>query len=424
MYLDEVIAAQRKGQAKGIVSICSAHPWVLKAAMQSCAALMEVAGGLLIEATCNQVNQYGGYTGMTPQDFVAYVHAIAEKNKFSPERIMFGGDHLGPNAWQDEPASLAMEKSLALVKEYVQAGFTKIHLDASMRLGDDPTGPLSAEIIAQRTAEMAKVAEASSKDAQRLRYVIGTEVPVPGGARGHDQGLSVTSVQSVQETIEVNRTAFSRLGLESTWERVCAIVVQPGVEFGDDFVMEYQPEAAKALSSFIETQPMVFEAHSTDYQSPQALKALVKDHFAILKVGPVLTFSFREAVFTLAMTEDKYIPPEARSNIIQVLDEAMLRNPAHWQKYYHGTPEQQAFKRKFSLSDRIRYYWNDPLVQGALNKLLTNTVQIPPPLTLLSQFFPVIYEQVRNDKASNILDQILLHKTIRVLEDYHRASGH
>ena len=85
------------------------------------------------------------------------------------------------------------------------------------------------------------------------------------------------------------------------------MVVQPGVEFGDDFVLPYRPEAAKELSRFIEDQPMIYEAHSTDYQTRAALTSLVHGHFAILKVGPGLTFAFREAVFALAMIENEML---------------------------------------------------------------------------------------------------------------------
>lgn len=70
-------------------------------------------------------------------------------------------------------------------------------------------------------------------------------------------------------------------------------------------VHEYHREEAQTLSRFIEAQPgLVYEAHSTDYQSREALRALVEDHFAILKVGPALTFAFREAVFALAAIEE------------------------------------------------------------------------------------------------------------------------
>jgi D-tagatose-1,6-bisphosphate aldolase subunit GatZ/KbaZ len=352
--LDRVVAAQKSGDAKGITSICSAHPFVLEAALQHG---LERKQPILIEATCNQVNQFGGYTGMTPEDFVHFVHKVADRVGFPREHILLGGDHLGPNVWQNESAESAMQKSDALISEYVKAGFTKIHLDCSMKLANDPEGNLNVAMIAQRGARLAKIAETAhglDNKANALRYVIGTEVPVPGGATGPEETVSVTKVEEAQQTIYVTHAAFVRERLEAAWERVVGVVVQPGVEFGDDFIFSYRSEAAHQLSKFIESQPMIFEAHSTDYQTREALRNLVRDHFAILKVGPGLTFAFREAVFALATIEAELISEAECSNIVRVLEAAMMENSQYWQKYYPGDAKQQTFKRKFSFSDRIR----------------------------------------------------------------------
>ena len=377
MYLDEMLAAQKHGEAKGIASICSAHPNVLRRALQS-------TRYPLIEATCNQVNQFGGYTGMTPADFVAFVRRIAAEVDFPFDGITLGGDHLGPHPWQHEPARDAMPKAEVLIAQYTAAGFTKLHLDCSMRLADDSQGPLPKEVSAARAAALAKVAERSGQG--KMSYVIGTEVPRPGGVAAEVEGTQVSSVEDTRETIELHCKAFKDLGLEFAWERVIAVVVQPGVEFGDDFVLPYKPEAAAELSTFIAGQLMVYEAHSTDYQSPEALKSLVRDHFAILKVGPALTFAYREAIFALAAIEDHCVPAEDRSNILQVLENTMLAQPGYWNGYYRGTNEEQAFKRKFSLSDRVRYYWAQPEVQNAVDRLLRNLSSKGLPYSLLSQF--------------------------------------
>ena len=411
MYLDEVVEAQKLGETRGIVSICSAHPWVLKAAMG------RAAGSLLIEATCNQVNQFGGYTGMNPADFVRFVREIAEQNDFPFENIILGGDHLGPSVWQDEPAEVAMGKAEELIRDYVEAGFIKIHLDCSMRLGDDPGGTfgLEVEVSADRSARLAQIAERTGRS--NLRYVIGTEVPIPGGAREHEEGVSVTKVEDTRQTIEATREAFYRAGLQAAWERVIAVVVQPGVEFGDDFVLPYQSEAAQELSTFIENQSMLYEAHSTDYQTREALRNMVRDHFAILKVGPALTFAFREGVFVLSKMEDELIPSMERSDILSVLDRVMVENPEHWVKYYHGSEAEQAFKRRYSLSDRIRYYWPRPAVERAFEKMMVNLDQNPLPVTLVKQKAPDVYILVAETGAITA-EQILLAKIQHVLGDY------
>ena len=407
MFLDEIVAAQKRGEARGIPSICSAHPSVLKETLK---VSKNFGVPALIEATCNQVNQFGGYTGMRPGDFVTYVRRITEENDYPFEDVILGGDHLGPSAWRNEPAESAMQKSETLVRDYVGAGFTKIHLDCSMHLADDSPGTLDVEVSARRTARLAKSAEEASRLSPR--YVIGTEVPIPGGAIWHEENVSVTKVEDAQRTIEVTRNAFLDAGLKSAWDRVVAVVVQPGVEFGDDFVLPYQPEAARELARFIESQPMVFEAHSTDYQSPGALSEMVRDHYAILKVGPALTFAFREAVFALALIEEELMPREARSNIVQVLDEAMMKHPAYWKDHYRGTQQEQAFKRKFSMSDRARYYWTQPEVQEALARLMSNLGDAPLPYSSSSQI-------TGREKLSAA--QLIEQKTRSVLDGYFGA---
>ena len=404
---DGLIAAQKRGEAKGIPSVCSAHPYVIKQTLRVFKILRVLP---LIESTCNQVNQFGGYTGLTPKDFVAYIRSIAVENDFPFENIVLGGDHLGPSVWQNELAESAMDKSKMMIRDYVRAGFVKIHLDCSMRLADDPQGVVNPEIIARRAAQLAKVAETAEYHSAPC-YVIGTEVPIPGGATEHEEGVSVTKVEDARETIDVHRKAFYELGLQSAWERVVAVVVQPGVEFGDDFVLPYQPDSAKELSHFIESQPMVYEAHSTDYQTRAALRNLVRDHFAILKVGPGLTFAFREAVFALAMIEDELITKTERSNIIQVLDDVMVKHPEHWKKYYRGNEAEQAFKRKYSLSDRARYYWIQPEVQKAFERLMKNLGGKILPYSLLSQFVGEIdlnAEQVIGWKIDRVLGDYLV----------------
>lgn len=400
MYLDDVLAAQKRGAAIGITSVCSAHPLVLRQAL-------ETFKHPLIEATCNQVNQFGGYTGMTPEAFAAFVGGLATELGLRFDDIILGGDHLGPHVWQADVASQAMTKAKQMIADYARAGFAKLHLDCSMRVADDAPGGLDPQLAAQRAAELAAVAEQYGNG--QLRYVIGTEVPRPGGATAHEEGVHVTAVNNARETIEVHRRAFYDLDLQSAWERVMAVVVHPGVEFGDDFILPYLPEAARGLSKFIEDQPMVYEAHSTDYQTHAALKGLVQDHFAVLKVGPALTFAYREAIFALAMIENECISEGQRSNILQVLDDTMTAQPGYWKGYYRGSDGEQAFKRRFSLSDRVRYYWVQPDVQAALDKLMRNLGDAVLPYSLCSQFVGETGLSAR---------QVIHWKIGKVLKDY------
>jgi D-tagatose-1,6-bisphosphate aldolase subunit GatZ/KbaZ len=421
-YLDFVISAQKFGQPRGITSVCSAHPFVLEAALQhGLAQHLPV----LIEATCNQVNQFGGYTGLTPADFVLYVSKIADRVGFPRQNLLLGGDHLGPLVWSGEPAAVAMDRAKTLVRDYVQAGFAKIHLDCSMPCADDKE--LTVELVAQRAAELAQVAENAIPanpelriTNRELRYVIGTEVPPAGGAKAGETHLTVTDPADAAQTINLTRRAFSALGLEFAWERVIALVVQPGVEFGDENVHEYDRSAAAGLARFIENVPsLVYEAHSTDYQTRAALRALVEDHFGILKVGPALTFAFREAVFALAEIEETLC--QTPSRIRETLEVAMLTNPVHWKKHYSGDAQTQKFARSFSFSDRIRYYWKTPETQQAFEQLMTNLGENALPLALLSQYLPGQYRNIRSGHIPNRASAILLDRVMDVLDSYHWA---
>ena len=95
--LDDILARHRGGEAVGITSVCSASPLVLRAACEQAAA---DEAAVLIEATSNQVDQFGGYTGMTPAGFRDLVGDIADRAGLPRDRVVLGGDHLGPNVWR------------------------------------------------------------------------------------------------------------------------------------------------------------------------------------------------------------------------------------------------------------------------------------------------------------------------------------
>jgi D-tagatose-1,6-bisphosphate aldolase subunit GatZ/KbaZ len=206
--------------------------------------------------------------------------------------------------------------------------------------------------------------------------------------------------------------------LDKAWERVLALVVQPGVEFGNDFVLDYKPELTRDLAGYSESTAIIFEAHSTDYQTRNNLRRMVCDHFAILKVGPALTFAFREAIFALARIENELIPAENHSNLIEVIEEVMVQHPQHWQKYYRGDEGDKRLARKFSFSDRIRYYWKNPQVQIALEQLLQNLGHKPLPVSLIRQYAPCQLKRILKGESDNSPGAIILDKINSVLEDY------
>jgi D-tagatose-1,6-bisphosphate aldolase subunit GatZ/KbaZ len=418
----EVLARHKAGQPVGVYSVCSAHPLVLEAELRRA---HRHSGYALIEATSNQVNQDGGYTGMRPPDFVQFVHSIATRVGLPHQRVLLGGDHLGPNCWQHLSAEQALLRSERLVEAYVAAGFRKIHLDCSMSCADDPV-PLGDALVAARVARLCQVAERTWKQVggEAPVYVVGTEVPVPGGAHELLTELRPTEPEAAAATIESHRRAFALAKLDEVWPRIIGLVVQPGVEFDHYKVVDFQPERVGSLAAVVAAQPhMVYEAHSTDYQTPPNLRALVRAHFAILKVGPALTFALREALWALAMLEREWLPAEGGSALRATVMEAMLANPRHWEKYYSSKGAQLEFDLQFSLSDRLRYYWPVPAVERAMTRLLARLEQNPPPLTLLSQFLPQQYAALRAGTLAPGARELVLHHVGLVLQQYALACG-
>lgn len=391
--------AYRSGKTSGLTSVCSAHPMVIEAALEFG---LETDKPVLIEATCNQVNQEGGYTGMTPADFVRFVHQIAQRVGFDVDQLRLGGDHLGPNPWKHLPADEAMEKAEIMIAEFVRAGFSKLHLDTSMGCKGEPDALQDLE-TALRAARLAKIAEANKQSIDPV-YIIGTEVPVPGGAQHALEHIAVTTPDAVRMTYHIHKRAFERAGLQDAFSRVIALVVQPGVEFGNEDVIHFAPERATALSNCLKDHSnLVFEAHSTDYQTRQSLTALAKMGFSILKVGPWLTFALREALYALDGMADSLDGKPPQGGLMAVMESEMLATPAQWKQHYSGSDRKLWLQRHFSLSDRIRYYWPAERPVKAVADLLARFENTSIPGPVLHQFFPNYDLNTQNVTAHRLL---------------------
>jgi D-tagatose-1,6-bisphosphate aldolase subunit GatZ/KbaZ len=382
---------------------------------------------LIVEATANQVNQYGGYTGMQPADYRAFISAIAEKHNFPMSDIILGGDHLGPLTWSHLPAAEAMKEAKELVRLFTLAGFTKLHLDTSMRLADDdPNTVLATEVIARRGAELIEVSEAAFAELQKQQpdseipcYIIGSEVPIPGGEQGNT-GITVTRPADFIETVEIYQRVFNELELENAWQRVVAVVVQPGVEFGDETIHEYDPLATIELVAALQAYPdLVYEGHSSDYQTKENLRKMVADDIAILKSGPSLTFAYREGLFALAAIEKElFTGVKGLSDLLATIERVMLDKPQNWQKYYHGDDKTKELARKYSFSDRVRYYWPDEEILKAITVLSENFEGVEIALTVLSQYMPKQYEKVRNGELVNQAELLVNDFVAGTIDDY------
>lgn len=421
--LQDIMAANRAGRPHGVYAVCSAHPVVLEAAIRQGVRDDSI---VLIEATANQVNQFGGYSGLHPAEFRGLVERIARRVGAAMDRIVLGGDHLGPICWTDSRSDRSMAMAREMVAAYAEEGFGKIHLDTSMACADDPI-PLAERTVALRAAELCRTAERAATDRygrSRILYVIGTEVPAAGGEAAGNPASKVTDAESAGKTLDAHRKAFREKGLDDAWERVIGLVVEPGVGFDNGSVLDYEPEATTPLTARIATVPrVVYEAHSTDYQTLGALAGLVRGHFAILKVGPELTYALRQALFGLNYIEAELLPARCRTGLPEVCEKAMLANPAPWRAYCANEGPKARASRRFGYSDRIRYFWGRPQVAAAVERLERNLAAAEIPLPLLEQHLPLQYDEVRNGTLQPVPEQLVLHHVMRVTDRYARACS-
>jgi D-tagatose-1,6-bisphosphate aldolase subunit GatZ/KbaZ len=362
------------------------------------------------------------------------VRARAGAAGLSADRLILGGDHLGPHPWRRRPAAEAMARARELVRQCVRAGYAKLHLDASMRLGDDPGAPgglPSPETVSERAADLCAAAEEARRDAPADAplplYVIGTDVPPPGGETGEAEPPPATTPDDLERTLDLARRAFDARGLEDAWPRVVAVVVQPGVDFTSTRVFDYDRERARPLRVALARRgSLVFEAHSTDYQAEAALRALVEDRFGVLKVGPALTFALRRTILGLEAVEREWLGGRRGTVLCGVrdaLEAAMDADPRHWRDHHAHDGEDLRALRAFGYADRVRYYWPSPAVQAAVGRLFASLRASPPPLPLLAQHLPREHDAVRAGEAEPSPEGLVRHAVSEALRPYARACG-
>jgi len=414
MWLDNTFLKNR-----GIYSICSSNEKVLDASIEFA---KEKEDFLLIEATCHQVNQFGGYTNMMPESFSQKIFKKVEEMKFSPEKLLLGGDHLGPEPWKNEYADTAMDKARQLIIEFVKNGFDKIHLDCSMPLRGD--NHFSTTLVADREAELCAVAEETYSKYRRGDkypvYVVGTEVPAPGG--NTKEVLEVTSVEELDKTIEELQKSFDKFGIKSAWDRVIAIVVRLGIGFKNDNISEYDNEKTKELCAHLNKHypSIYFEAHSTDYQTLKSLKQMVKDGIRILKVGPALTYAYRRSLFSLSFIEREFLNEEEQSKLLEKIIDIMNEYPKYWQDYYKGDERKIRLDQMYSYFDRIRYYWSFEDIEKVTSHLIENLKDMP--LNLIYQYLPEQYEKIRENKLKNDPNELIKYEIKKVLNNYYKST--
>jgi len=89
-----------------------------------------------------------------------------------------------------------------------------------------------------------------------------------------------------------------------------------------------------------------------------------------------------------------------------------------WSTFCHGSEQDKAYARKYSLSDRARYYLDDSEIQASIDCLLKNINAIPLPYGMLSQFFSDVKETVMNSGQTITAEMLVKERVKNVIKDY------
>jgi D-tagatose-1,6-bisphosphate aldolase subunit GatZ/KbaZ len=292
-------------------------------------------------------------------------------------------------------------------------------------------------VIASRGARLCAAAEkawaavsAKTPEASPPVYVIGSEVPTPGGAAddaGEADTLEPTSLEAFLASYGAFVGAFGEAGLDEAFSRIVAFVVQPGVEFNGETIFNYNREAASALCASLREvgRRLMFEGHSADYQLPESLGRMAEDGIGILKVGPGLTFALREGLFALEHIERELLGANSAelSGFADTLEDVMKRDDSHWKNHYRGDAESLRLQRRYSFFDRARYYLPTPEIERSVKALVRNLEKTGVGLPLLSQYLPRSYAKVRRGQLDASPKALLKDCVRNALADYSAACG-
>lgn len=355
--LTPIIRAVRQQIGPAIPAVVSVQPDVIAAALRQA---RDHDMPALIEAPADEVNQFGGHSGLTPADFAALVRDIAGGQGLEAVPLILGADRLGPWLWPALAPDAAMTHAERMVMDFVAAGFTRLHFD-----GPDAAG----------TARLVAAAEAHAPAPDLLCHGLPASFePVDG----------VTSPETLARTLELHEAAFAEAGLNAAWKRVRTVSVHLGMGFGPALIERFDMGQPDRLSAVLPDHGRIaLEARDVDYQSARACADLTRRNVAVLKLGPSLSFAWREALYALSHVLNWQ---DGSAHISERMEDLMLADPAAWQEDYRGPPAVQRVLRHFGFTDRIRHYW--PRAAAAVEALCEGIDATGLPHPLLLQYLP------------------------------------
>jgi tagatose-1,6-bisphosphate aldolase non-catalytic subunit AgaZ/GatZ len=370
-FMDYLLARIRTlkeetGISRTVFAACPNSMSVIKASLR---AAKRNNAPIKFAATLNQVDLDGGYTGLTPQQFVNTIRQEAEAIHFTGP-VIIAIDHGGPwlkdkhnrEKWRYEDTMTAVKRSFEAA---ITAGYDLIHVDPTIDITLPKNTIINIDVVAQRTIELIVHAEnfRRKNNYPRIAYEVGTE-EVHGG---------LANMDVFKRFLDLLKTGLAQNNLHDVWP--CFVVGKVGTDL---HTSTFDPIVARQLVFVVEQYGSAIKGHYSDnVTNPEEYPA---SGMGAANVGPEFTEREYEGLLELYLLEEGLLR-EGRivksSNLKQILWEAVIHS-GRWKKwllegetdndFYANSAERQ----EWLVKTGCRYIWENAEVLAARHALYRN----------------------------------------------------
>ena len=354
------------GISRTIFAACPNSRAVIRASI--CAAKRN-KGPIKFAATLNQVDQDGGYTGMTQKQFVETIRKEAERVNFTGP-VIIAIDHGGP--WlrdNQRTEKWSLQKTMNWVKksftDAIDAGYDLIDVDPTIDMELAEGEMISIGVVVDRTVELIKHCEIHRREwaLPPVSYEVGTE-EVHGG---------LADLKVFREFFELMKQGLATVGLADVWP--CFVVGKVGTDLHTTM---FDPDTARTLTGIAAEYGSLIKGHYTDnVENPEGYPAT---GMGAANIGPEFTEREYDALEELDTLEQKMAGEgkiEEKSGMIASLWKAVI-DSGRWTKWVSGNESPDDFasisdeRQQWLVKTGCRYIWEVPAVMAAREKLYQN----------------------------------------------------
>jgi tagatose-1,6-bisphosphate aldolase non-catalytic subunit AgaZ/GatZ len=346
----------RTGINRTIFAACPNSRAVITAALQSA---KRANAPIKFATTLNQVDRDGGYTGLTPGEFVKTIRQEARSiNLQSP--VIIAIDHGGP--WLKDRHRLdgldfkeTNDEVKRSFEAAMDAGYDLIHVDPTIDITLGKNEVIPIELVVRRTVELISHCEKyrNKEKIAKIAYEVGTE-EVHGG---------LVNMEVFRTFFRLLKDGLEKEGLKEIWP--CFVVGKVGTDL---HTTEFDSEVAGTIVAIADSYGSVIKGHYSDnVLNPEAYP---ESGMGGANVGPKFTEREYEGLMELCELEEELynlgkVP--RHSGLKDALWRAVIES-GRWKKWLAAGEDAEDFyaitpsRQEWLIKTGCRYIWEDPEV--------------------------------------------------------------